>query len=137
MTWIIAVARWLFSLFYIYVGASWFSYKLFGTAWPDHKETPAAKALTTALTDSGIVDPLIASVCLAGGLLLLFRRTAPLGIVVLAPLVVGIFIFHLFLNHDWPWGTFHLCYLGLLAWLYRAGLRPLWNFQTAPINKAH
>lgn len=39
MTWIIAVARWLFSLFYIYVGASWFSYKLFGTAWPDHKET--------------------------------------------------------------------------------------------------
>lgn len=137
MTWIIAVARWLFALFYIYVGASWFSYKLFGTAWPDHKEAPAAKALTTALTDSGIVDPLIASACLAGGLLLLFRRTAPLGIVVLAPLVVGIFIFHLFLNHDWPWGTFHLCYLGLLAWLHRAGLRPLWNFQTPPISKAH
>ncbi|AMJ55899.1 MULTISPECIES: hypothetical protein [Stenotrophomonas] len=137
MTGIIAVARWLFALFYIYVGASWFSYKLFGTAWPDHKETPAAKALTTALTDSGIVDPLIASACLGGGLLLLFRRTAPLGIVVLAPLVVGIFIFHLFLNHDWPWGTFHLCYLGVLVWLYRAGLRPLWNFQTPPINKAH
>jgi hypothetical protein len=42
MTWIIAVARWLFALFYTYVDASWLSYKLFGTAWPDHKEAPAA-----------------------------------------------------------------------------------------------
>lgn len=119
MTWIIAVARWLFALFYTYVGASWFSYKLFGTAWPDHKEAPAAKVLTTALTDSGIVDPLIAGSCLAGGILLLFQRTAP----------PGIFIFHLFLNHDWPWGTFHFCYLAVLAWLHRSAFRPLWSYQ--------
>lgn len=131
MTKIIAVARWLFALFYIQVGATWFSYKLFGTPWPDHKETPAAKVLTNAMTDSGIVDPLIASVCLAGGLLLLFRRTAPLGIAVLAPLVTGIFIFHLFLNQSWPWGTFHFCYLAVLAWLHRAAFRPLWNYSPA------
>ncbi|MGH8054017.1 MAG: hypothetical protein ACREP4_08845 [Stenotrophomonas sp.] len=126
---IVAVARWLFGLFYAYVGASWFSYKLFGTSWPDHKEAPAAKVLTTALSDSGIVDPLIASACLAGGVLLLFRRTAPLGIAVLAPLVTGIFIFHLFLNQQWPWGTFHFCYLAVLAWLHRAAFRPLWNYE--------
>ena len=129
MTWIIAVARWLYALFYLHVGMRWFSYKLFGTSWPEHDEAPAAKALTTAMTESGIVDPLIASACLVGGLLLLFRRTAPLGIAVLAPLVTGIFIFHLCLNQQWPWGTFHLCYLAVLAWLHRSAFRPLWNYR--------
>lgn len=125
---IATAARWLFAAFYVYVGATWFSYKLFGTDWPEHKEAPAAKALTTALTDSSIVDPMIASTCLAGGVLLLFRRTAPLGIAVLAPLVVGIFLFHALLNHNWPWGAFHLAYLAVLAWLHRAAFRPLWNY---------
>lgn len=126
---IVAVARWLYALFYAYTGATWFSHKLFGTAWPDHEEAPAAKALTTALTTSGIVEPLIAAVCLVGGGLLFFRRTAPLGIAVLAPLVTGIFIFHLLLNQQWPWGTFHFCYLAVLAWLHRSAFRPLWNYE--------
>jgi len=90
----LSFARWLYSLFYICSGAFWFYYRLIGVDWPNHKETPAAKALTSALTESGIVDPLIAATCLVGGVLLLFRRTAPLGIAVLAPLVTGIFVFH-------------------------------------------
>jgi len=126
---LVAVVRGLYALFYTAVGAAWFSHALFGTAWPDEKEAPAAKALTTALTESGIVDPLIASACLAGGLLLLFRRTAPLGIVVLAPLVIGIFVFHVVLNHNWPWGSLHLGVWLLLAWWHRARLRPLWGGQ--------
>jgi len=127
MNWIIRPARWLYALFYTYVGASWFSYRLFGTSWPEHQETPAAKALTTALTDSGIVDPLIASVCLVGGACLFFRRTAPLGIAILAPLVTGIFIFHAFLNQNLGWGAFHLGYLLVLAWCHRSAFRPLWR----------
>ncbi len=127
MTRIIFVARWLYALFYTWVGVSWFSYKLFGTAWPEHKETPAARALTIALTDSGIVDPLIAATCLLGGMLMLFRRTTPLGIAVLAPLVTGIFVFHAFLNQNWPWGAFHLGYLAILAWFDRSAFSPLWS----------
>jgi len=123
------LARWLFAAFYAYIGVAWFSHALFGTPWPEHQETPTAHALTTALTDSGLVDPMIASACLAGGVLLLFRRTAPLGIVVLAPLVIGIFLFHLLLNDNWPWGTFHLAWLAVLAWLHRDAFRPLWNYR--------
>jgi hypothetical protein len=125
---VIAVARWLYALFYAYVGASWFSHRLFGTPWPEHREQPAAKALTTALTDSGIVDPLIAATCLAGGVLLLFRRTSPLGIAVLFPLVAGIFLFHLVLNDNGAWGTFHLAWLAVLAWCHRSAYRPMWSY---------
>lgn len=125
----VAVARVVFALFYINVGATWFSHKLFGTTWPEHEETPAARALTTALTDSGIVEPMIATTCLVAGLLLLFRRTAPLGIAMLAPLVTGIFLFHLVLNQNWPWGTIHFGYLLALAWLHRSAFRPLWSYR--------
>jgi hypothetical protein len=125
---IATAARWLFAAFYTYVGASWWSHALFGTPWPEHQETPAAKALTTALGESGIVDPLIAATCLAGGVLLLFRRTSPLGIAVLAPLVTGIFLFHLLLNDNWPWGSFHLACLAALAWQHRDAFRPLWRY---------
>ncbi|MEO8779009.1 MAG: hypothetical protein ABI389_10115 [Rhodanobacter sp.] len=121
-------ARWLFALFYTAVGCSWFSHQLLGTPWPAHQEAPAAKALTVALTESGLVDPLIAAVCLAGGILLFVGRTAPLGIAVLAPLVTGIFLFHLLLNQNWAWGTLNLCFLIALAWLHRGAFRPLWNY---------
>ncbi len=124
---LIAVMRWLFGLFYVYVGGSWFIHWMLGIPWVVHEETPPARALTTALSASGIVDPLIAATCLVGGLLLLIRRTAPLGIVVLFPLVAGIFLFHLLLNQNAAWGTFHLAWLLVLAWWHRAAYRPMWN----------
>lgn len=124
---IVDMARWIFALFYAYVGASWFSFKLFGTPWPEHTETAAAKALTTAFTNSGIVDPLIYAASLAGGLCLFARRTSPLGIVILAPLVTGIFLFHFVLNESWMWGTVHLCFLATLAWAFRSAFVPLWS----------
>jgi len=124
---LIAVMRWLFGLFYVYVGGSWFIHWMLGKPWVVPEETPSARVLTTALSASGIVDPLIAATCLVGGLLLLIRRTAPLGIVVLFPLVAGIFLFHLLLNDNAPWGTFHFAWLLLLAWWHRAAYRPLWN----------
>jgi hypothetical protein len=124
----ITVARSLYAIFYSYIGAAWFSHVLLGTSWPDEKETQTAKALTTALTASGIVDPMIAATCLVGGVFLFFRRTAPLGIVILAPLVTGIFVFHITINNNWPWGTFHFVYLVILAWLHRSAFRSLWSY---------
>lgn len=124
----IDVMRWIFAPFYAYVGASWFSFKFFGTPWPEHNEAAAAKALTTAFTNSGIVDPLIYAASLAGGLCLLLRRTTPFGIIILAPLVTGIFLFHVALNRSWMWGTAHLCVLAALAWAFRSAFVPLWSY---------
>lgn len=123
-----AILRWLFGIFYAYVGGSWFVHWITGKRWVTPPEPERAKALTSALTSSGLVDPLIAAACLAGGMLLLSRRTAPLGIAVLAPLVFGIFLFHLSLTGDWAWGSLHFGILLVLAWRHRDAFRPLWSY---------
>ncbi|MFT3756847.1 MAG: hypothetical protein QM769_13075 [Pseudoxanthomonas sp.] len=123
-----AILRLLFGAFYAYIGGSWFVHQIIGKPWVTPPEPERAKALTSALTSSGLVDPLIAATCLVGGLLLLFRRTTPLGIAVLAPLVFGIFLFHLFLTGGWAWGSIHLGLLLVLAWLHRSAFKPLWSY---------
>lgn len=123
------VLRWLYGLFYTYIGGSWTLHLLMGWPWITPPEPPRAKALTAAFTASGLVDPMIAGTCLVGGLLLLVRRTAPLGIAVLAPLVTGIFLFHLLLSGGWAWGAAHFAILIVLAWLHRSAFKPLWSYQ--------
>ncbi|HEY0923584.1 hypothetical protein [Rheinheimera pacifica] len=122
------ILRLLYGLFYVYIGVSWFIYKLIDKPWVTPPEPPLAKAITSAFTASGVVDPLIAATCLVGGLLLLVRRTAPLGIAILAPLVSGILLFHVFLTGNWVWGTIHFGLLAVLTWLHRSAFRPLWSY---------
>lgn len=127
------IVRCIFGAFYAWVGASWFVHKIIGKPWVTSEEAEAAKVLTTALTDSGIVDPLIASASLAGGLLLLLRCTVPLGLVVLAPLVTGIFLFQLLLNQSWAWGSLHMGCLLWLLWTHRTAFEPLWSYDGRPV----
>ncbi|HEY0334078.1 MAG TPA: hypothetical protein VGC74_10260 [Stenotrophomonas sp.] len=123
------ILRWVYGLFYLYIGGSWIWHLLVGKLWITPPEPPPAKALTAAFTASGLVDPMVAGTCLVGGLLLLVQRTAPLGIAVLAPLVTGIFLFHLLLSGGWVWGAAHLGILIVLAWLHRSAFRPLWSYR--------
>ena len=50
--------------------------------WVEPEKAEAATLLVNAFTASGVVGPLIATVCLIGALLLLITRTAPLGVAV-------------------------------------------------------
>lgn len=93
--------------------------------------TRAAADFTQALTDTGFMDPLLGASFLLGGGALLFHRTAPLGIVALAPSVAVILFFHLFLSGQYIWGPFVAAYLAALAWHYRGGFVPLWSYGTA------
>lgn len=56
------------------------------------------------------------------------HRTAPLGIVMLAPVVVVIFLFHVVLTGNWPWGTLNLAWIAGLGWRYRRGFTALWTY---------
>jgi len=124
-------ARIVFALFYFYVGVKWFA--LHGLGDPVKDAVAASTVLESAMAQSRFMNPLLAFGCLLGGAALFFRRTAPLGIVLLAPIVIIIFFFHLVVTGIWPWGALHLIWLTALAWHFRRGFDPLWNYpQRAP-----
>jgi hypothetical protein len=125
---LITAARVIFGLFYFGTGVAIALFYLFGWGGPPSQPTVAAQAFTDALSQSRFLDPLLALSYLVGGGALLFRRTAPLGLAVLAPVVLVIFTFHLVLSGQWMWGTLNLVWLLALAWQFRSAFRPLWTY---------
>lgn len=129
--WIWRIVRWLYGGYFIYT-----SVMIARTLWIGGKgvpqPTPEAKAFYDALHATGFLYPLMGLTFGAGGLALLLQRTAPLGVVVLAPSVGVIFLFHLMLTGNVVWGSEWALGLVLLAWHYRDAYTVLWNY-TPPV----
>lgn len=122
----VIVVRVLYGLFFastgcmIAVGAT--------MGWPSPRQpTLAAQSFTDALDAARIINPLLSMTYIAGGLSLLFDRTGPLGIVLLAPAIGTIFFFHLVLSGQVVWGSANALCLATLAWHYRERLSGLWT----------
>lgn len=126
-----SLARGVFGLFYFGTGIM-IVLGQFGLGEAPRQPNAAAQAFTDALTASRFMDPLIALSYLVGGGALLIRRTAPLGIVILAPPVIAILMFHLVLSGQWIWGPLNAAWLAVLAWHFRAAYVPLWNVPQLP-----
>ena len=58
----------------------------------------AGEAFMTSLRDTGYLFTLLALTEIVAGLLLLSNRFVPLALTLLAPVIVNIFFFHLFVN---------------------------------------
>jgi len=93
--------------------------------------TGAAGAFVGGLAAAGYFFPLLKSVELVAGLLLLSGRMVPLALTLLAPIVVNVAAFHFLLA---PAGAPMAAFLFLLeialAWLHRDAFAPL--FRRAP-----
>ena len=92
---------------------------------------PRAAAFAGALFASGYLFPLLKITEVVAGLLLLSGRFVPLALTLLAPIVVNIVGFHLFLAPDGlavP-GVVLLTEL-YLAWSYRAAFAPMLRART-------
>jgi uncharacterized membrane protein YphA (DoxX/SURF4 family) len=106
---------------------------LFNLIPPPQGGVPAgAMAFGAALMNTGYMFPLIKGTEVLGGALLLSNRFVPLALVLLAPVVVNIFLFHLFLTP----GEIGMASLVLateagLGWVYRAHYRALFSASTA------
>lgn len=82
-----------------------------------------AGAYMGALAATGYMFPLIKGTEVAAGVMLLVNRRVPLALVLLAPIVVNIVLFHLVLA---PFNAVTALVLGLelaLAWAYRDNFR--------------
>jgi len=85
-----------------------------------------AAAFMAALADAGYLFPLIKGVEVVGGLLLLTHLWTPLALILLAPIVVNIFFFHLVLEPaGLPIGILLVLLEIFLAWSYRERFAPL------------
>jgi hypothetical protein len=91
----------------------------------------ATTGLERAMAESGFLNPLLCLCCTVGGAALFLKRSSPLGLVILAPLVIIIFCFHMMITKDYWWGALNLALLLALIWRFRRGIEPLWSYTRA------
>lgn len=116
-----APARLLLGLIFFVFGLNGFFHFI-----PQPPAPPAAAAFGGALAATGYMFPLIKGVEVATGVLLLAGRFVPLALTLLAPVVVNIVAFHLFLAPSGLALPVVIVALGVyLAWTYREVYAPL------------
>ena len=120
--WASLIFRIGYGLFYLIVGL-YGSYVLLtgGGAWFTVEPGPGAD-FQAALIETGFIPPAMYACYIVGGAALFFNRTAPLGIVILAPFVVVIFFYNVLLDDSVAWGIFWAGGLAFLAYLNRTRL---------------
>jgi hypothetical protein len=94
---------------------------------------PAALSFASALQATGYMFPLIKGTEVIAGLLLLGNRFVPLALTLLAPVLVNILAFHVFLAPAGLLLPFVLLAAELvLAWSYRDAFVPMLRARVAP-----
>lgn len=95
--------------------------------------TPAAGAFAGALMATGYLFTLVKVVEIVVGVFLLANRFVPLGLVLIAPISLNIFLFNTLLDPAAaPLGILVLVSNGYLCFAYLAYYRPFLAFKTAP-----
>lgn len=86
-----------------------------------------------ALMNTGYMFPLIAGTQLIVGALLLLNRFVPLALALIAPIIVGIITFHIFLAPTGMGMAIFVVVMELyLAWAYRSAFRPMLAMRVIP-----
>ena len=120
-------ARIFLGLIFFVFGLNGFIHFLPNPPLPD-----AAGAFMGALAKTGYMFPLIKGTEVLGGLLLLSGRLVPLGLLLLAPVIVNIVAFHFVLAPPNP-VTFLVLALPLyLAWVYRNNFKGVLEVNAKP-----
>jgi putative oxidoreductase len=99
---------------------------------PNPPEPPAAMEFFGALFKTGYLFPLLASTEVISGGLLLTGMMVPFALVLLAPVIVNIFMFHFFLAPAGLPVAMVLVVLEIvLAWMHREAYAPLFSGRPA------
>ena len=127
------VVRIALGLVFVVFGLNWFLHFL-----PEPKMTlsPQALGLLGGLEGTGYMWPLIKSIEVAAGALLLANLAVPFALVLLAPLVVNIALFHFALMTPNAITFTVLAAEIYLAWVYRDAFRGLFARRAVPARRA-
>lgn len=129
MTKVLILTRWVYSVFFFLIGAHALLVSAGILPHSEYPGSPESKAFAEAVFSTGFIGPIMSITYVASGILMLFKRTAPLGIVLLVPFVVVILFTHLMLNGNPVFGIILASLLGLFAWQFRKAYQPMWNYQ--------
>jgi uncharacterized membrane protein YphA (DoxX/SURF4 family) len=125
-----AIARILMGLVFFVTGLNGF---LNFIPPPKSPMPEAAASFMTSLAGTGYMIPLVSGVQLLVGALLLVNRFVPLALTLIAPIIVGIITFHVFLEPSGlPLAGVVLILEIYLAWRYRKAFRPILIIRTTP-----
>jgi uncharacterized membrane protein YphA (DoxX/SURF4 family) len=130
MRYVTIVARMLLGLVFLVFGLNGFFHFI-----PQPKDgMPAgARDFLGALTRTNYMIPLIFATQTVGGALLLINCFVPLALILLAPVVVNIILFHLYLAPSGiPVAVVVVAIELFLAWSYRGAFRSMLAFRSKP-----
>ena len=103
---------------------------------PNPPEPPAAMDFFGALFKSGYFFPLLATTEVISGVLLLTGMMVPFRTILLAPVIVNIFMFHLFLAPGGlPVAVVVVSLKVVLAWIHRDTYAPLFSGSNATMER--
>lgn len=117
------VGRILLGLLFLVMGLNGFFHFLPAPA----SIPPKAGAFFGAMMATGYLIPLVSGTQVVAGVLLLINRFVPLALVILAPVIVNIICYHIFLSPTMglPLAAVALVLELYVAWAYREVFRPL------------
>jgi hypothetical protein len=122
-----SVARIVLGLVFFVFGLNGFLQFLPQPPLPD-----AALPFVTGLASTGYMFPLLKGVEVIAAVMLLSSFMVPLALALLAPIVVNIALFHVFLVPGWPMVALLLGLQLYLAWSYRAAFAPMLKLHVTP-----
>jgi putative oxidoreductase len=109
------IPRILLGLIFLSGSIDGFYYVFMGTELIHFPESEQAHRFTEALRTSGFFWPFMKTIQLIGGLSLLSRYYAPIGFLLLMPVITTIVLFHFLIN--WPGFAFGVVLVVLSLWL--------------------
>lgn len=95
--------------------------------FPPPPSAPEAAPFLSGLASAPYFFPLLEATQLLAGTALVANRWVPLALIVLAPVIVHIVAFHLFLSPGLGLPMFLLVLEIVVAWAHRAAFRPLFR----------
>jgi uncharacterized membrane protein YphA (DoxX/SURF4 family) len=124
------IARILMGLMFLVFGLNGF---LNFIPQPKEPMAPGAMAFAGALMQTGYMMPLVMGTQLLVGILLLLNIFVPLALALIAPIIVGIVTFHVFLAPSTLAPGLVILLLDLyLAWAYRKAFAPMLAMRVRP-----
>ena len=127
---VVTIVRVLLGLVFFVFGLNGFLHFM-----PNPPPTPAAGEFFGALIKTGYMFTLVFGPQVLGGALLLLNIAVPFALVILAPVVVNIIGFHLYLSPvpmQLAIAFIVTAFELFLAWYYRAAFAPLFGGATRP-----